>query len=476
MYTEIRLVENGRYPSLEFNIPLLTWNDWMQDNISLLPAVTENNNEVVLFSFHNGNVLARGRTTPEQFQRLFDSSCVCLAAISIGEKPLIETTIFKKEHFDTGGHFFQGVYHQTSGDFDSAILAYEKALKANPQLYRAHNLLGLCHRISGNNEAAEKSYLASIDICSTCPEAQSNLGTLYLKTGREVEAEAMFLKALEADEFYLNALLKLSKLYLKRRKVLDSDFFQINLKLFKLYSSIPKVISRLEDTAQLGQMSLNEYCQRLGSSNSYLNSDQIIRQMKGIEGYINNGALFAAINGLKKLGNESEQTYHGHEILGWCRQRFEKIKATAADLKHLELSNAVSAIKAAVPALKSNEKSVSPLNSTEFFSLVILEIMRDGQIDLHEKKIVQKLRDMLQISDQDYHDIINRIRSQVSANPFFEKEPKGFQPLRLFRSLVRAAARDRVIEESEKKILVFASKAFGISSDDVHRILAEVTP
>lgn len=475
MYTEIRLSENGRYPSLDFNVPLLTWNDWMQDNISLLPAVAENEYEIVLFSFHNGTVLARCRAETDQVRRLFASECISLAAISIGERPLLETTIFKKETFDLSGNFFTGVYLQTSGELDKAIVAYEKAIKNCPQLFRAYNLLGLCQRLSGNNEAAEKSYLNSIEIDDTNPEAFSNLGTLYLKTGREAEAEKMFLKALEKDEFYLNALLKLSKIYLHGKNLLDSDFFQINLKLFKLYSSFPKVISQLEQTAALGRMTLNEYCERLGASNSYLNSDQILRQMKSIEGYINNGALFVAINGLKKLAAESSQTYHSSEIIGWCRHRFNQIASQSSQLRHLELSNAFSALTTAVPELKAEEKSISPLSPGEFFALVILEIMRDGQIDLHEKQIVQKLRELLQIKDSDYHDIINRIRSQVSANPFFEKEPKGFQPLRLFRTLVKAAARDRIIEESEKKILVFASKAFSISSDDANRIIAEVS-
>ncbi|MFZ5952953.1 MAG: tetratricopeptide repeat protein [Candidatus Rifleibacteriota bacterium] len=475
MYTEIRMITEGRYPCLELNVPLLAWNEWMQDNVSLLPAEGNENHEIILFSFHNGTVLARCRADHEQMKLLFSSECINLASVSIGEKPLVETTISKFEPFDQTGRFYEGIYLQTSGDHEKAIMAYEKAIKANPKLFRAYNLAGLCSRLTGQNDKAENFYLKSININPTGPEALTNLGTLYLKTGREKEAESLFLRALDNDEFYLNALLKLSRIYLNSRNFLDTDFFTTNLKMFKLYFAFPKVISRLEETAGLGNISLNEYCQRLGASNSLYNSDLIIRQMKTIENYLNNGAVIAAINGIKRLIADGTQTFHDQQIIGWCRQRLEKIKKISDQLKSLDVYNAVSALLVAAPVLKSGVGGTSPLGPIEFFSLVILEIMRDGQIDLHEKKIVQRLKEMLGIKDSDYHQIINRIRLQVSANPFFEKEPKGFQPVRLFRSLAKAAARDKVIEEEEKKILVFASKAFGISSEDVNRIIAEVT-
>jgi flagellar biosynthesis regulator FlbT len=473
MYTEIRLTSAGKFPCLEFNVPLLTWNEWMQDNISVMPAFGENTFEIILFSFHSGTVLARCQADSEQIRKLFSSPCIALAAISIGDKPLLETTIFKCEPFDLSGHFFAGIYLQTSGDNQKATDEYQAALLRQPNLFRTRNLLGLCFRQQGNNEEAEKQYLASIEANADSPEAMSNLGTLYRKTGRDEKALEMFNKALQIDEYYLNALLNMSKIYLRKGDVLDSNFFEINLKLFKLFFNFSKALQRLSETAELGRMTLSEYCQRLGSSTSFLNSDVIISQMRSIENYINNGAMFGAISGLRRLLKQAEQTFHANEITEWCKLRLQKVRLKSEKLKFLELSNQLSSFIAEFPALK--ESSSSPLGKLEFFSLVILEIMRDGQIDLHEKQIVSQLKELLEINSTDYHQIINRIRSQVTANPFFEKEPKGFQPQRLFRSLVKAASRDRIIEESERKILIFASKAFGLAPEEVNRIVAEVT-
>lgn len=476
MYTEIRLSSTGKFPCLELNIPLLTWHDWMQDNVSMMAGIGGNNFEIILFSFKSGSVLTRCRAEKQLVADLFNNDCICMAAMSLGNKHLVETTIFKKEQFDGSGKFFEGICLQTSGDIEKATAAYEIALTSAPMAYRIHNLLGLCQRLAGENEKAEKSYLKSIELMPGCPESLSNLGILYQKQGREKEAEKLFKQALQTDEFHLNALLKLSQIYMNNRNVLDTDYLKINLKLLQLHSSLPAVITRLKEAADFGKLTLEEYSQRLTSSSSCFNSSQVIQQMKNIENFILNGAHLGAVNGIKNLMLSAQNSFYLNEIVTWCKNRMGRIKIISEKLKHFDLYNATSVLIAEFPALKHTDGEVghSPLTKLEFFSLVILEIMRDGQIDPPEKKIVTKLKDVLEISDQKYQEIINSIRAQVCANPFIEREPKGFQPERLFKSLVRAAARDKVIEESEKKILVFASKAFDISSEDVSRIIAEV--
>ncbi|GAB4267100.1 MAG: hypothetical protein Kow0029_01360 [Candidatus Rifleibacteriota bacterium] len=476
MYTETRLSSIGNYPCLELNMPLLTWNEWMQDNISVMPAAGDKDSEIVLFSFKSGNVLARCRANQKNVLDLFANECICLAAMALGNNHLTETTIFKREVFDNSGKFFEGIYLQTCGEIERAIPAYEAALKKNPNVYRIHNLLGLCYRLSGNNELAEKHYQTSIKLNPHCPEAMSNLGILYHKSGRIKEAETLFKRALQTDEFYLNALLRLSEIYMNTRNVLDTDYLNINLKLFHLFSSLPSVQKRLREAASFGKMTLEEYSDRLNSNRTFLNSNQIVHSMKSIESFILNGALFGAINGIRFLMNSVKNTYLQNDVEKWCKSRVEKIRSRSDKIKNLDLYNLLSALYAEHPALKQTTEIAghSPLTKLEFFSLVILEIMRDGQIDPPERKIVAKLKEVLELTDEQYRETINSIRAQVCANPFVEREPKGFQPERLFKNLVRAAARDKVIEESEKKILVFASKAFGISSEDVNRIIAEI--
>ncbi len=476
MLTEFRLAQVGKNPCIELNVPLLTWQDWMHDNLSLLSFYNENTAGVALFSFRTGTVLARINLKAEQIKELFGNEVIAVAPLSISEKIVNEGLVFKKEEFDDGGKFFRGILSQTAGDIEQAIACYKEVVLQKPGLYRAHSLLGLCYRIKGDNESAEKSYLQSIELKPQCPETLSNLGILCMKTGRAAEAEKLFNRALEADEFYLNALLNLSRIYRQNKNVLDSDYLRINLKLRQLYSSLPAVLECLNESAQLGKMTISQYSERLGSSSDYLNSSQIIKTMQSIETLVLNSASFAALAAIKRLIKDNSDTFHFDELVAWGRARLDRLSLQAQSFKYLDLFNAISVLQAEVPELKKTDQQngFSPLTRIEFFSLVILEVMRDGQIEQSEKKMVAKLKDFLEITDMQYQQIINKIRSQVRANPFIEKEPKGFQSLRLFRALVRSAFRDKVIEEEEKKILVFASKAFGVAQQDANRIMAEV--
>lgn len=117
----------------------------------------------------------------------------------------------------------------------------------------------------------------------------------------------------------------------------------------------------------------------------------------------------------------------------------------------------------------------SPLTAQEFFGQVLLEVMRDGQLDGSEKVLVEKLKQALSISEEVFGHLVKRIKAQLAGlKPEDMQSAGSFDKHRLFASLVRSALRDGQVDESEKKILVFASKAFGIASEDVNRIIAEV--
>lgn len=476
MQSRFRLSKAGSYPCVEIDFPLSSWNGLMYDNLSLLSRLEEKYSSLILFSFKTGTVICEPELPVNDIERLLKHNTVGIAAGTSSEKLLNETLLFKTESFDITGHFFAAIEAQTKGETQKAIEKYCIALEANPKIFRALNLLGLCQRLVGNNEEAEKCYLKSIEINPESPEALSNLGVLYLKTGRESEAEKMFFKALNVDEFYLNALLNLSRIYMKHKKVLDSDYLKNNLKLRQLYSSLPSVFECLSEAAALGDMSPHEYSQKLDNGKSLYSSAQVVQSMNNIENLILNSAFFAALDSIRQLLDEVSGTFHYEELLTWCRVRVERIKIEINRCKYLPLLNHFSEILAEKPELKIKDERSGPfpLTRKEFFSLVILEVMRDGQIEAKEKKMVMQLKNMLEISDNDYQKIINKIRSQVSANPFIEKEPRGFQPGRLFRSLVRAALRDRILEEEEKRILVFASRSFGLSADDTQKIMTEV--
>ena len=53
------------------------------------------------------------------------------------------------------------------------------------------------------------------------------------------------------------------------------------------------------------------------------------------------------------------------------------------------------------------------------------------------------------------------------------KEKGKFDYKRIYKNLCKAAWRDGVLEESEKKILVFVSKLFKFSSEETKKMILE---
>ena len=123
---------------------------------------------------------------------------------------------------------------------------------------------------------------------------------------------------------------------------------------------------------------------------------------------------------------------------------------------------------------KSPVKGVNPVTVQEFFMLVLFEVMRDGDIEDSEKKFLNNLKSFLKISDSDYGKMFNHVAKQVAVNGKLDKGAEGkFNPKRVFRNLCKAALRDGQLADSEKKILVAASKIFKISEKEFKAMLLE---
>ena len=123
---------------------------------------------------------------------------------------------------------------------------------------------------------------------------------------------------------------------------------------------------------------------------------------------------------------------------------------------------------------KSPVKGVNPVTVQEFFMLVLFEVMRDGDIEEPEKKFLNNLKGFLKISDSDYGKMFNHVAKQIAVSGKLDKGPEGkFNPKRVFRNLCKAALRDGVLADSEKKILIAASKLFKISEKEFKAMLLE---
>ncbi len=123
---------------------------------------------------------------------------------------------------------------------------------------------------------------------------------------------------------------------------------------------------------------------------------------------------------------------------------------------------------------KSPVKDVKPVTVQEFFMLVLYEVMRDGDIEDPEKRFLTNLKNFLKISDNDYDKMFNHISKQIAISGKLDKGAEGkFNPKRVFKNLCKAALRDGILEDSEKKLLIAASKLFKINEQDVKKILIE---
>ena len=153
-------------------------------------------------------------------------------------------------------------------------------------------------------------------------------------------------------------------------------------------------------------------------------------------------------------------------------------KAASDNAQSSQNSAPVKKIETKGVALNDNYKSplkgVKPVTIQEFFMLVLFEVMRDGDIEEPEKKFLNNLKEFLKISDSDYEKMFNHVSTQIAINGKLDKGKEGkFNPKRVFKNLCKAALRDGVLEDSEKKVLIAASKIFKIEEQEVKKMLIE---
>lgn len=485
MTTGIKVTSSNHSTCLNLEVSSLDWHNWLHDNFSLLSIADSDERALALFSFKSGEVLFQESMSEQQLKDILSRKVLALTNASDASE--LENMVFKFEAFDTSGYFFSGIHFHSQGEYQRALNCYEEALKINPKLYRAMNLAGLCYRLTDNSEKAKEKYLASIKICPESPEAYSNLATLYAKQGKTKEAEEKFLKALEIDNFYLSSLLKLARIYLDVGDINNQNLQEICLKLSQLFPDLPVTHEIISKGAELADCSPEDFVNDLKESLPFWAEPNSIQLMKSIEKCSLNGALFYALRDICEFinGNRNNETFNQKKE--WCHKRFTRIAGYADTLGHDELN---SAIKKAAGLFSAGDKleeedqketkkeskntGFDPLGSLEFFSHALYEIMRDGEITETEKKMVKKLKGLLRVTDEKYKNLVDKIKEEVKSNPLLNKEEKGFNPERFYKNLVRSAIRDKVVDEGEKKILVFASKAFGLSPEKANKIIAEV--
>lgn len=95
--------------------------------------------------------------------------------------------------------YLLGRYHQGKINYKKAIVAYEKALAADPDYVEVHNGLGVIYSVQGKHELAVQHFQKAINLAPEATYLHNNLGYAYLVQGRETEAAESLQLALKLD-------------------------------------------------------------------------------------------------------------------------------------------------------------------------------------------------------------------------------------------------------------------------------------
>ena len=482
--TNARFYLNDQIPSIGIKAPggVFTWQEWMSDSIALLGNGSDGANQnLKLISFQTGNTLLDLQLPIEQFQQIHASNSYIFTSEDLPADSNFESFLVKTEVIEPTGKFFEGMQAQACGNIDKAIQAYQAALTSSPNLSRINNLLGLCFRLQNNLPEAEAAYKRAISINPEQAEAYCNLGILYKKSGNVAQAKELFKKALDRDQFYLNALLQYSRLLLEENLEKEELFSSINLRLNSAYSDLPRIQEHFAAVAAKLGLQPQEYIAQARSENGFLSNQKIMTLMKRIENLRLNGAIFAVLQGTQLLLSKVTQTPAEQFFIKWCSKRIQLINETIPSALKPRWDKMLSGLKQLfanieLEATKQPKQEYSPLTHKEFFGQVLLEVLRDGQIHPNEAKFIEKLKTLLKIPEENYQQMLLSVNKFVQSNPMTDASDGAFNPKRLFKNLARAVFRDGKIEPEEKKILMFASKAFGLSGEEANKLLAEAKP
>ncbi len=102
---------------------------------------------------------------------------------------------------DAESYYNFGVDIIKKGDFDLAILAWNKAVEINPSMVKAHNFLGRAYYTQGMMDEAITAYKKAAELDPENPDSYINLGIAYRYNGMPDEAIKEYNKSLEFNPF-----------------------------------------------------------------------------------------------------------------------------------------------------------------------------------------------------------------------------------------------------------------------------------
>ena len=111
----------------------------------------------------------------------------------------------KLEQMTAWDYYRQGNRNYFSGEYENAILSYEKAIKQKPDYAEAYNNRGVAYDDLGESEKAIADYSKAIELKPDNAEAYYNRGCTYDDLGESEKAIADYSKAIELKPGYADA-------------------------------------------------------------------------------------------------------------------------------------------------------------------------------------------------------------------------------------------------------------------------------
>ncbi|MBP7632546.1 hypothetical protein KBA41_00130 [Candidatus Ozemobacteraceae bacterium] len=488
MSTETTFRTSDGHPAIVFRPDggAMTWQDWMCQPVALLAETPGCPDRAVLLSFQSGSALA-SVTLPQEFlAALTSGNTHLLSSGDVPESQDADAAIVKLEPFDASGFLREGINKQMRGELDAAVEAYARAEAEVPGLPRAANLRGLCLRLLGRNEDAEAAYRREIEITPAMPDAFANLGILFARAGRNAEARAMFEKALDRDQFYLNALLHFARLLAAEGQKTSRLFASLNMRLLGAWADVPQAQEHLLAMATACGASPAEFAALLRAEAGWLADPFVLQTMKRCEILRLNGAFIATLRGYGILLDRTAGTPAAAFFRNWVTRRNALVETMLKDIYLKEWNGLKSELHARHPELSptpaaapadagrdTQPERAGAMGPEEFYTIIVTEILRDGQVSKHEAELLGRFRTVLRISDQAHSRILDGAVAATARSPMADGGGE-FRSEAFLRRLAAAVIRDGKIDELERKMIILAAQALNVSSDAVKAAFREV--
>jgi tetratricopeptide (TPR) repeat protein len=107
--------------------------------------------------------------------------------------------VVKKFPTSIEGYYNLGLSYMRKGDLDQALVAFEKARDLNPEAYTVYLALGEGYFNKGESEKAVVAYTKATELEPENPRAYYNLGMTQYKLNKTEEALVAFEKSIELD-------------------------------------------------------------------------------------------------------------------------------------------------------------------------------------------------------------------------------------------------------------------------------------